>query len=64
MLIFTRRVGERMYIGDNVNVTILGVNGNQVRVGVNAPIEVSVHREEIYSKIREQKRKRTSTPGQ
>ncbi len=52
MLILTRRVGESIMIGDNVTVTVLGVKGNQVRVGVNAPKEVAVHREEIYEKIR------------
>ncbi len=52
MLILTRRVGESIMIGDNVTVTVLGVKGNQVRIGVNAPKEVAVHREEIYEKIR------------
>ena len=51
MLILTRRVGETLMIGDNVTVTVLGVKGNQVRVGVNAPKDVSVHREEIYMRI-------------
>ena len=51
MLILTRRVGESLMIGDDVVVTVLGVKGNQVRVGVNAPKEVAVHREEIYSRI-------------
>ncbi|MBT7444783.1 MAG: carbon storage regulator CsrA [Methylococcales bacterium] len=52
MLILTRRVGESLMIGDEVTVTVLGVKGNQVRVGVNAPKEVSVHREEIYERIK------------
>ncbi len=56
MLIFTRSINERMYIGDDVSVTILGVNGNQVKIGVSAPIEVSVHREEIYNRIQSQKK--------
>ena len=51
MLILTRRVGETVMIGDEVTVTILGVKGNQVRVGVNAPKTVAVHREEIYERI-------------
>ncbi len=52
MLILTRRVGETLNIGDEIQVTILGVKGNQVRVGINAPKDVPVHREEIYEKIR------------
>jgi carbon storage regulator len=52
MLILTRRVGETLMIGDEVTVTVLGVKGNQVRVGVNAPKEVQVHREEIYDRIK------------
>ena len=51
MLILTRRVGERLMIGDDVSVTVLGVKGNQVRIGVQAPKDVAVHREEIYDRI-------------
>ena len=52
MLILTRRVGETVVIGDDVDVTVLGIKGNQVRLGVKAPREVTVHREEIYQRIR------------
>lgn len=55
MLILTRRIGESLMIGDNVNVTVLGIRGNQVRIGVNAPKDVAVHREEIYDKIQHEK---------
>ncbi len=54
MLILTRRVGETLMIGDEVTVTVLGVKGNQVRIGVNAPKDVSVHREEIYDRIKKE----------
>lgn len=54
MLILTRRVGETVMIGDEVTVTVLGVKGNQVRVGVNAPKDVAVHREEIYERIQQE----------
>ena len=53
MLILTRRVGESLMIGDDVTITVLGVKGNQVRIGVNAPKEVAVHREEILNRIEE-----------
>lgn len=52
MLILTRRIGETVMIGNDVTVTILGIKGNQVRVGVNAPKEIAVHREEIYERIK------------
>ena len=55
MLILTRRVGEALMIGDDVKVTVLGVKGNQIRIGVDAPQDVSVHREEIYERILEEK---------
>ncbi|PJE14478.1 carbon storage regulator CsrA [Legionella sp.] len=52
MLILTRRISETMIIGDDVNITILGIKGNQVRLGINAPKSISVHREEIYLKVK------------
>jgi len=61
MLILTRRVGETLMIGDDVTVTVLGVKGNQVRVGVGAPKEVSVHREEIYERIKQEQKSNQAT---
>jgi carbon storage regulator CsrA len=57
MLILTRRTGESLKVGDNITVTVLGVAGNQVKIGVDAPKSVSVHRQEIYDKIQEEKGK-------
>jgi len=54
MLILTRRVGETLMVGDEVTMTVLGVKGNQVRIGVNAPKDVAVHREEIYDRIKKE----------
>ncbi|MFD1381749.1 carbon storage regulator CsrA [Rhodanobacter aciditrophus] len=59
MLILTRRVGETLMVGDEVSVTVLGVKGNQVRIGINAPKDVSVHREEIYLRIQKEQDEQT-----
>jgi len=59
MLILTRRVGESLMVGDDITVTVLGVKGNQVRIGVNAPKDVAVHREVIYNRIQDDE---TGTP--
>ena len=56
MLILTRRANETLMVGDEVTVTVLGVKGDQVRIGINAPSEVAVHREEIYDRIQAEKR--------
>jgi carbon storage regulator len=61
MLILTRRVGESLMVGDEITVTVLGVKGNQVRIGVSAPKDVAVHREEIYNRI--QSDHREEEPG-
>jgi carbon storage regulator len=52
VLILTRRIGETLNIGDDIQVTVLGIKGNQIRLGINAPKDVPVHREEIYERIR------------
>lgn len=57
MLILTRRIGETLMIGDDVTITVLGIKGHQVRLGINAPKDVSVHREEIYQRIQQEKHK-------
>ena len=63
MLILTRRVGETVMIGDEVTVTVLGVKGNQVRIGVNAPKTVAVHREEIFERIKREQDGDQSVPS-
>ncbi len=63
MLILTRRVGETLMIGDEVTVTVLGVKGNQVRIGVNAPRDVAVHREEIFERIKREQDQGNGTSG-
>lgn len=63
MLILTRRIGESLMVGDEVTVTVLGVKGNQVRIGVDAPKHVAVHREEIYQRIQQEKNVDPDTIG-
>lgn len=63
MLILTRRVGECLMIGEHVTVTVLGVKGNQVRIGVNAPKDVAVHREEIYERIQKERTGQAGEPS-
>ena len=64
MLILTRRVGETLMIGDSVTVTVLGVKGNQVRIGITAPKEVAVHREEIFQRIQRDEAGKGPVKGQ
>lgn len=59
MLVLSRRLGETLIIGDNIKIAVLGINGNQVRLGISAPREVSVHREEVYQRIQAEQEQST-----
>lgn len=61
MLILTRRVGETLVVGDDITITVLGVKGNQVRIGIKAPQDVAVHREEIYERIKQEQNQKSGT---
>jgi carbon storage regulator len=63
MLILTRRVGEKLVIGENVIVTVLGVKGNQIRIGIDAPQEIQVHREEIFQRILKERKELEEADG-
>ena len=60
MLILTRRIGETLMVGDDVTITVLGVKGNQVRIGINAPKDLAVHREEIYERVKAEGQKKVA----